>query len=221
MPGGIDTILDLQKKGLNDTEIVAQLRSMNYSAQEITDAVNQIKIKSSVNGKEEMQPSIMEEGETEVPLPSKKKKLKVGMKEAQYPPYAAYPQYASTFQNEEQQQQAAQPDIEMIEEIAEEIVSEKFSEIRDKLSAVLDFRDNMEIRITNLNDRLKRMEATIDSLQTAILGKVQQYNQDIRSLGSEMQALEGAFGKILNPLVDNVKELGRITDRIKTKEKAK
>ena len=225
MAGVIGTILELQKQGLSDSEVVSQLRSMNYSAQEITDAVNQMKIKSAVNGeKEEMHPSIMEsEDELEVPMPSKKPKPKGGVKEMQYPPqYSPYQQYSAKYPASEEQQQQAQSasDIETIEEIAEELVSEKFSEIREKISTILDFRDNIELRITNLNDRLKRIENSIDNLQSAVLGRVQQSSQDIKSLGSEMQAMQGAFGKILNPLIDNVKELGRLTEKIKPKEKS-
>lgn len=221
MPGVLDTILELQKKGLSDAEIVAQLRNMNYSAQEITDAINQIKIKSAVNERGEMQPSIMETEVAEaeelaVPVPSKKKKIKVGVKEA--PPFQ-YPAYAmATYPGEEQPQQTQPVDIETIEEIAEEIVSEKFAEVRDKIASILDFKENVEIKINNLNERLKRIETAIDNLQAAILGKVQQYSQDIKSLGIEMQALEGAFGKILSPLVENVKELGKITEKLKQKE---
>ncbi|MFH0831317.1 MAG: hypothetical protein V1886_00405 [archaeon] len=222
MAGVLDTILELQKRGMGDAEIVSQLRNMNYSAQEITDAINQIKVKSAVNegenGAEEMHPSIMQEDEElEVPMPSKKKKPKQLVVDKSQQSYPAYPQYSApvSYSSEEQQHPAAQPDIEMIEEIAEEIVSEKFSEIRDKISSILDFKDNIEIRINNINDRLKRIEASNDATQAAILGKIQQYGQDIKSLGTEMQVLGGAFGKILNPLVDNVKELGKITDKFK------
>jgi chromosome segregation ATPase len=230
MAGVLDTIIELKKRGFSDAEIITQLRSMNYSAQEINDAINQIKIKSAVNEKEEMQPSIMQSAEEEaekaegeeiaVPMPSKKKKIKVAT--MQYPP--AYQPYAAAYPSEtyeQPQQAAAQTDIETIEEIAEEIVSEKFAEIRDKISGILDFRENIETRINNLNDRLKRIESSIDNLQAALLGKVQEYSQDIKSLGSEMHALEGAFGKILNPLVDNVKELGRLTEKMKGKEKGR
>lgn len=224
MAGALDAITDLQKKGLTDAEIISQLRSMNYSSQEITDAINQIKIKSAVNEKEGMQPSIMEseaeEAEMPVPTPLKKKKTKpIQAAQPQYPAYQQYSGYASEGYEQPQQPASAGADIETIEEIAEEIVSEKFSEIRDKISGILDLRENMETKINNLNDRLKRIESTIDGMQTALLGKVQEYSQDIRSLGSEMRAVEGAFGKILNPLVDNVKELGKITEKMKGKEK--
>lgn len=223
----LDTIIELKKNGMNDAEIVSQLRNMNYSAQEITDAINQMKIKSAVNEKEEMQPSIMQseaEEEMPVPVPIKKKKLKPVSAPSSYPPsYQQYPAYASEGYEQPQAQQPStqQADIETIEEIAEEIVSEKFAEIKDKISSILDFRENVETKISNLNDRLKRIETSIDSLQTALLSKVQEYSQDIKSLGSEMRAVEGAFGKILSPLVDNVKELDRITGKMKGKEKSK
>lgn len=226
MPVVLDTIIDLQKKGTSDVEIITQLRAMGYSSQEITDAINQAKIKSAVNGKEEMQPSIMQtetEEEVPVPMPNKKKKIRqMPAAQAQYAPaYQQYSPYTSEGYEQPQAPAAQQADIETIEEIAEEIVSEKFAEIRDKISGILDFRENVDTRINNLSERLKRIETSIDSLQTALLSRVQEYSRDIKSLGTDMHAVEGAFGKILNPLVDNVRQLSAITDKMKGKEKGK
>jgi chromosome segregation ATPase len=223
MPGVLDVILDLQKKGLSDAEIISQLRNMNFSAQEISDAINQVKIKSAVNEKEEMQPSILqtETAEEEVPVPTPSKKKKIKFAKEQYPQYPQAPAYTYTAYEQPQPAPAAEVDIETIEEITEEIVSEKFSEIRDKISGILDFKESVESKINNLNERMKRIESTIDGLQTALLTRVQEYSQDIKNLGSEMHALEGAFGKVLNPLIDNVKELGSVTEKLKSKQKGK
>ena len=95
------------------------------------------------------------------------------------------------------------------------------TELRGKIDEIIDFKQAAQAKIGDIDARLKRIEATIDSLQTALISKVQEYSRDIKNLGSEMRAVEGAFSNILNPLVDNIKELNSITDKLKTKDKKK
>lgn len=243
----LDVLAKLQGKGLNDAQIVAQLKNFGYTQQEISDAITQTKAKDAVaeGAKDEkgMQPSILEpranEGE-EIPVPKPMAMAKKMRKAARAvktrdvtnqaeESAAAYP-YA--YQEQAMPSYAEMPeagtggasgfgDIETIEEIAEEVIAEKFSEIRSKIGDALDFKELVETKIANLDSRLKRIESNIDRLQASSLGRVQEYGRDIKSLGSDMHALEGAFGKILNPLVDNVKELGRITENIKKEKKIK
>jgi hypothetical protein len=237
-----DIVMELQSKGLSDTQIISQLKNLGYTQQEISDAMNQAKAKAAVSqgeGAEQvMQPSILEpeaaQEEFPVPKPSVTKKTKKPavkrskaytetkvMPETAYP-YAYQEQVMPSYGAPASQEATATGsigDIETIEEITEEIVAEKFSEIRNKITDMLDFKELIETKIQNLDDRVKRIESTLDKLQLALLSKVQEYSKDIKSLGSEVQALEGAFSKILNPLVDNVKKLDRITDKIKKEKK--
>jgi predicted nucleic acid-binding Zn-ribbon protein len=113
-------------------------------------------------------------------------------------------------------------DTEVIEEIAEEIVNEKWSEIKGKISDVIEWKIYAEKRIASVDDRIKRMEASMDRLQGALLSKVQEYQRSVKDIGAEMAGIEGAFGKVLTPFVDNMRELSRITGELKAaKPKAK
>lgn len=129
------------------------------------------------------------------------------MDEAPAYPYA-YPTY-------QEQQAPPQIETEAIEEIAEQIVEEKWQEVKAKISDVIEWKNYADRRINSIDERIKRVESSIDRLQAALLSKVNEYGRGIKDLGSEMNSLEGALGKILSPLVDNVKELGRITDDLK------
>ena len=61
------------------------------------------------------------------------------------------------------------------------------------------------------------MEERFENLQKAILGRVEDYNRTISTVGTEMKALEGVLERILQPLVSNIKELSRITEDLKKK----
>jgi len=246
MADALQTILQLEKQGLSDSEIIKKMQEQGFSPKEINDALNQSKVKSAVSAGEEsaapvaeteageMQPSVLEpeEGEEEiaVPTPTPKPSRLVKAKKAapvlapiapeeELPyalPYApatevseaeAYP-YAAP-------QAAPAPDIETIEEIAEEIVAEKFDELKNKIGDIIEFKEDIQSKINFLGEKTKRIETVIDSLQAALLGKVQEYGQNIKDLGAEMRSMEGAFSKILNPLIDNIKELSKITAKLK------
>jgi len=223
MPNALDSFLEMEKEGKTNPEIVMELQNKGFSPQEINDAVNQSKIKKEVTSPEGMQLSIMEEPEQvqpPVPTPTKKKKMPFSMTApAQAAQEYQYPQQAFEYGSAQQPMQGPSADIETIEEISEEIVNEKMTELRDELENIKDFKQSVQSKIEDMDDRLKRIELNIDRLQASMIGKVQEYGQNIKDLGSEMRAVEGAFSNVLNPLIDNIKELGSITEKIKAKEK--
>jgi len=217
-----EDILKMVKTGMSDSDIVRNLTQKGYTPVQISDAINQAKIKQSASEQPaEMAPSIMEQEipspTMPVPSPRAPNPLQMQMPQQQQEGYGYYP-YQYPTSNEPQQPQPKM-ETEAIEEIAEEIVNEKWQEVKGKISDVIEWKNYAEKRIVSVEDRIKRMEGALDRLQIALLGKVQEYGQNIRDLGSEMNSMQGAFSKVLSPLVDNVKELGRITEGMKGKSK--
>lgn len=192
---------------------------------QITDALNQAKIKKEINVTEGLQPSITQTQnesppaprlqvpspfETPVPKPS----VSFQMPQTSTPVNvtAEYPTYPYQYPTAEE---SPKMETEAIEEIAEEIVNEKWSEIKGKISDVIEWKIYAEKRITSVDERIKRIEVSMDRLQAAMLTKVQEYGRNIKDLGAEMAGLEGAFGKVLTPFVENMRELSRITGDLK------
>ena len=60
------------------------------------------------------------------------------------------------------------------------------------------------------------MKTQFDKLNNAVLGKIQDYDKNITDVGVQLQAMEKVFGKVLPTFVDNVNELNRITDKMRT-----
>ena len=222
----VDDVMRMIQKGMSDMDIITRLSEEGYSPIQISDALNQAKIKKEISGAEGLQPSIMQQ----VPVPTPKQapvpspKIIPSLQPAQQAmpaaqEYPAYPYQYPTYQPPEQQPKL---ETEAIEEIAEEIVNEKWSEIKSKIADVIEWKTYAEKRITSVDDRIKRMEASMDRLQAALLSKMQEYQRSVKDIGAEMAGLEGAFGKILSPFVENMKELSRITGELKAaKPKAK
>jgi len=209
----VDEVISMQKS-MSDDDIIRTLVEKGYTPLEISEAFNQAKLKQSLGGKELM-PSIMQqEVSAPAPMPLQLQPQEASPEAAAYYPYA-YPT----------QPQPAQPsqkiDMETIEEIAEEIINEKWQEFKSKIGDISEWKLYIEGKIKGLDDRLKRLELSMDKLQAALLGKVYEYGQNIKDLGTEVQSLEMAFSKVLDPLITNIKELSKLTEELKKSKPAK
>jgi len=221
----VDAVLLMMQSGSSDNDIIRRLSESGYSPVQITDALNQAKIKKEINVTEGLQPSITQAqmqaptprlqvpSPFETPVPKPSVSFQVPQTSTPVNVTAEYPTYPYQYPTSEE---APKMETEAIEEIAEEIVNEKWSEIKGKISDVIEWKIYAEKRITSVDDRIKRIEASMDRLQAAMLTKVQEYGRNIKELGAEMAGLEGAFGKVLTPFVDNMRELSRITGELKS-----
>jgi len=220
-----EDVLKMAQTGMSDSEIVGKLTQRGFSPLQISEALNQAKVKQSVNG--DLTPSIMEEETVPTPtsMPGQKQRQSaiptpqmpspLMQPQQQQEGYGYYPYQYPTYETPQQPKM----ETEAIEEITEEIVNEKWQEIKEKLSDFVEWKNYAEKRILSIDERIKRVEGSFDRLQIALLGKVQEYGQNIRDLGAEMNSMQGAFSKVLSPLVDNVKELSKITSDLKGKTK--
>jgi uncharacterized phage infection (PIP) family protein YhgE len=214
-----DEVMSMQKS-MSDDEVIRTLAEKGYSPLEISEAFNQAKLKQS--GSKELMPSIMqqEQSQQEIPAPSPMQApapQQPGMEEAAA---AYYPYQYPTQPQFVQQQPQQKADTEMIEELVEEIINEKWQEFKTKVGDIGEWKMYMESKIKSVDDRLKRMELSFDRLQATLLGKVHEYTQNIKDVGVEVQSLENAFSKVLDPLITNIKELSKLTEHIKKTQPA-
>ena len=106
-------------------------------------------------------------------------------------------------------------DIDKIHEIAEAIVNERWEEFLGKTGDLSVWKERAETNILSMKQEIVRINQRFDNLQNAVLGKIRDYDQDMKDVHTEMKALEKVFERILEPLVSNIKELGRITQDLK------
>jgi len=199
-----DDVIEMQKS-MSEEEIIRKLIEKGYTPVQILESFNRLKLKPA--DKEGLKPSIMQQEIVPAPSPVPAPEAEAAPEAVAYYPYV-YP----TAQVQQQQQRI---DTETIEEISEEIINEKWSEFKTKIGDIAEWKLYMEGRTKGIDDRLKRLELSIDKLQAALLGKVQEYGQNIKDLGAEVQSLESAFSKVLDPLITNIKELSKITENLK------
>ncbi|PXY71418.1 hypothetical protein CXX78_01155 [Candidatus Parvarchaeota archaeon] len=91
-----------------------------------------------------------------------------------------------------------QPEMssEIISEISEQVVAEKISSVRRNMEILRDFKTTAESKIESVDQRIKKIEKIIDTLQTTILRKVGDYVTDVSDLKSELIETQKTFKKL-------------------------
>ena len=107
--------------------------------------------------------------------------------------------------------------IEQIEEIAEEIINEKWDQLMADVGDISIWKEKTIEEIEAIKQEIIRLRNSFENLQLSVIGKVNEYNKNIGGMSAEMKALNQVFQKIMEPLTMNVKELGRITEALKKK----
>jgi len=98
-------------------------------------------------------------------------------------------------------------DTETISEIAEQVVSDKFSEFHKKTGDIPSFKNQIQDKVSDIDNRLKKIEDNIDKLQQAIIGKIGEFGESSAMVHKDLDNLHGTMSKLMNPLIDNVNEM--------------
>lgn len=213
----LETVLELQKRGYDNSAIVDVLKEKGISPKEIMNALSQANVKSAVDSEKDeikqmndaqspMQPSMMEqEAPAQIPVPQTQPEQP--QEQYIYPTTAAYPEQYPQYTQPQPAYQGYE--TETISELAEQIVIEKLSDTNKKLSSLAEFRRIAEAKIEDIGQRLRKIESTIESLQMSILGKIGSYGKNLDDIKTEMQAMQDTFSKTLNPLIDRTRSQSR------------
>ncbi len=196
-----EEVLNLRRQGIGNENIVKSLQGKKYSSQQISDAINQVSIKESVAGFEvpeapspgEAQPSMFQPAVTETMMP---------------PQGMATPTPVTR----------GRETIEVIQELTESIINEKWEDLMSSLGNITLWKEKIQTDIRSIKQEIVRVEERFENLQRAILGKVTDYDKHILDMGSEVRALEKVMQKIIEPLTQNIKDLSKITEELKSRK---
>lgn len=105
--------------------------------------------------------------------------------------------------------------IENIEEIAESIINEKMDELSMHLNSMNLWRERTSTEIEAIKQEILRIRNQFENLQAMLIGRVDDYKKNISDVSVEVKTLSKVLEKILEPMTMNIKELSRITERLK------
>jgi hypothetical protein len=98
-------------------------------------------------------------------------------------------------------------DTETISEIAEQVTTEKLNEFKKKIGDIASFKTTTQDKISDIDERLKRIETSIDNLQQSIISKIGEFGESNAMVHKDLDNLHGTVSKLMNPLIDNINEM--------------
>ena len=212
----IEQVTSLKSQGKTEQEIAKILRQQGVSPKQITDALAQSQVKKNIpniQNQQTMQPSIMQkypqpprpenfpdEEETYMPEPYPLQQ----MQDFQPQNYQSFQQ---DFPQPEQDYDAGSYetgnyDSDTMIDIAEQVLAEKMASISKQLDNISQSKILSQEKIKHVEERLAKIESTIDKLQLEILKKVSSYGDNLQSIKNEMSMMQDSFGKIVNSAVN-------------------
>jgi hypothetical protein len=121
----------------------------------------------------------------------------------QQQPYPQYPQQQGGITNEE------------VEAIAESIINEKWDELMKSMSKVIAWKEDMDGKLAEMEQKFEDLQKNYDELHTSVLGKISDYDRTMTDVGTDLKAMSTVFKKILPGFMETVGELSQIRDDLK------
>ncbi len=207
-----DMVLKMRNQGYSNNQIVQTLQREGYKSHDIFDAMNQADIKGSVAPMQPGQVENMSSPENPMQPQQQESGVSEEVNRATETPAEAPPSFAP------QQRNVGGPDRELIQEVAETIIEEKWEELVKDIKSVVEWKESTETKISQLEQKFTDLKDNFDNLHKGIVGKIGEYDESLSNVGTEIKALEKVFQKILPTLTENVNELSRITKGMKEKK---
>lgn len=206
-----------------DEDIVEELANKGHTYQEISEALNQADIKSGVaqlpdNFSEygQMQESALTRGAAapsveEIPAPSPGESAEP---EPQMPTTVEMPSITPPVQYIPQVPSLSSEDV---QELIESIIEDRWQQVVASVGDISLWKSKVDDDLVAIKQEILRVEDRMARLQASLIGRVDEYSKTISKVGTEVEALEKVFQKIMEPLTSNIKELNRITQEMKKK----
>ena len=110
-------------------------------------------------------------------------------------------------------------DVETINDLTNQIIDEKIQDINKEISLFSKFRKETAYKIQEIDKKLSKVKDSLDDLQLAIIKKIGNYGEDIENITKELKATQNSFSKIIDPLMDGVRDTEKTTESHKSKKK--
>ncbi|MCK4649751.1 hypothetical protein KAT36_00825 [Candidatus Pacearchaeota archaeon] len=224
----LDRVIEMQQQNKSDTEIMAQLQNEGISPSEINDSLNQAKIKNAVappetqTTPEGMQPSIIpmpqpspqpQAPAQEIPPTPQPQAPEISPPQPLPPQEAYYQETPQAYPEQDYYAPQGSFDAGTISEIAEQIATEKLENYKSKIGDIVSFKNQIQNKVDDIDDRLKRIENSIQQLQQAVLGKIGEFGESSAMIHKDLDNLHGTVAKLMNPLIDNINEMKKISKK--------
>ena len=194
-----ERVSELSSKGFPEGEIIDVLRKEGYGPEDIDRAMTQVLKLGVTGGSQNMSqgPSQLPQLEPLEPIAQQMPQ----MPETSIPQQYYYPQ--------QQQQQYSS------EEYVDFLVKERVGEVDHKIDEFMVKHAELEKRLSEVNNQMTALVQTRTSEEQMILSKLDSYKDVLNDVTIRMGSLEKAFKETLPALIESVRALSDLVQRMK------
>ena len=218
----VDLVTKDRSQGLSDSQIIQNMQNSGYTPQEIHDALSQADLAAADQGLPSLDSQELSAQPPQLPPTQLQNPTSTNqnMQSQFQPPAQAQTMQISPLQEDPKVQGYQKEQVQdMVEEIAEAIIEEKWDDLLKDIGKIVDWKNKTETRLTSLEQKFSDLKDNFDELHKAIISKIGDYDQNILNVGAEIKAMEKVFQDVLPMFTDNVNELSRIVDKVKKKKR--
>ncbi|MDI3544575.1 MAG: hypothetical protein PWQ28_856 [Candidatus Woesearchaeota archaeon] len=110
---------------------------------------------------------------------------------------------------------AASSDEERIQEIAEEIIAERWEEIIANIKKVIDWKNRSEERLNKMEADIEALKEQMSNLNESVLKKIKEYDNHLVEFSSNFRAMENVFKDVLPEFTQSVQLLSSYVEELK------
>ncbi len=217
----VQDILRMRDQGMSDVELISDLQGKGFSYQQINDALAQADVQRPASAVAELPAEEGFQQGGEIPLPPGgpngpgQNMEPMQFRQQQFAPSRGAPQSFGPPLSQPAPGTADERLAEKIEEIAESIIDEKWDELLNEVKKVVTWKEKMEAKLVEMENEVKRLNESFKELHQGVLGKVEEYDERMREVGTELKAVGQVFKDVVPTMTESVKELEDITRKMK------
>jgi hypothetical protein len=190
-----DRVKELSNKGFSEPEMIDILRKEGFGADEIDRALTQV-LKMGVTGEEQTPelPTLQD-----IQHPSNPQ-----MQPLDQPTMPQIPERSMQY-----------PEGYGTEEMVESIVHERMGEVSQRFTELMTKQAELERYISNLHHQLSILSKGRTQTEQSILAKLDSYKDSLDEMNGKVSSLEKAFKDALPALIESVRSLTDLVQRMK------
>ncbi len=208
-PSVLNRIEELSSRGLSEIEIIDTLRKEGYSPDEIDKGLTEA-LKTGATEIRALPPKPKEEPKKLPPPPPEPPKLPASLPAPLELPSQSMPQVPEV----SVQQDYFYPEY-TTEEYIDYMVKEKTEEINKKINEFMLKQKELEAKILSLHEKLSEVSQVKTSEQQLIETKIDSLKDLVEEMNARLESLEKAFKETLPALIESIRALSELTQRLK------
>lgn len=224
-----DQVIQMRQQGLTNNQIADQLQAQGYNPLQVSDAMSQADVQGMVDptgpapgmGPEQSQPGAPPPPPPPGAPPAPQPQGAPPPPPPGMPPPPGAPSVSDMGAAAPPAMPSVGGDRQMMEEIAEGIIDEKWEELMKSVDKIIAWKDKADRKLERMDQKVSDLKERFETLHAGVLGKIEEYDKGIKNVGSDIKAMESVFKKIIPSFTENVGKLDRITNKMKKKSSKK